>query len=1015
LVKTGFGVAFALPVALFGMAIALGGGCGSSGSSTTDAGGGHGGKAGATAGTSGGGIGGGVAGISGGGTGGSAAGTGGGGIGGSAAGTSGGGTGGSAAGTSGGGTAGTGTDAGVDARQDAEADTRRDAEADAHKDAEGDAHDAAPVCTDACTLGAHRCAGGGSELCVRGSNTCTEWGAASACAGVTTCAASSGVCTCPAAPTGCTAAGTFCDTSGELVTCNRDAQGCFSDTTPVACPADTSCKGTLPNAACTCDNNASCSGTNSFCLGTSTVEHCGLDSNTPACNIVTSTTACGGSSFCLGGACVCPAVGTTAGTGCATLNATSCSGTDILTCVTESASGCNVWQASTHCGDTGFTCGTQGGGAPSCQCPANSGTDIYVDPVAGSDLVAGVGAVYPTGIQTPAACRFASLTKGLATVGSPGRVIAISATLPVTFGAETFPINVPSSVSVLTADAVFTPADYVISSNAAGTLITLANGSALRGFSVVGNGAAQALISCSAGSPVLDTLALDGSGTVVDGVDVLGTCAASLNAVTIGDLTGVALNVSSSAPSTLTGGMLGTSKIGLQQTGGSVSATDLAIENNGNYGVLLPASSPGTPTLTLSSGSAVNDNGSAGVFAGISIAKGSLTASNATVQGNGGIGIQLTSAAGSHQLTTVQVVGNGTKSASFGVALTAGTLAASGLSVTTSSDSGVSISGGGATLTGAALTANTGRGLIVSGSSTVTVSGGTFNSNGLAGIFGTAGTLNVLGATELASNGTHGLHVTGATTVINGANIHDNTDDGVLVNETTGVTVNIGTAATTTTINHNGIDGILVDAAPPTSGSGANSLTIDTVAVGNNGKFGIYLEGDTGSVAATIKGSTIITNGDVGIMVEEGTGNTTAEAIQNNDVNGNNTNAATTHAVGGILFNTASTLSSFIGNKVHSNGGDELGFNAAPNGALRWVINPPSAACDATANSLYCYGNGNVGLHLLATGVTVDAQHVHWATTNPQNPPPPTSGIDFSGPTNSITVSNWCTPIATCP
>ena len=84
-------------------------------------------------------------------------------------------------------------------------------------------------------------------------------------------------------------------------------------------------------------------------------------------------------------------------------------------------------------------------------------------------------------------------------------------------------------------------------------------------------------------------------------------------------------------------------------------------------------------------------------------------------------------------------------------------------------------------------------------------------------------------------------------------------------------------------------------------------------------------------------------------------------------------------------------------------------FNAAPNGGLRWVINPPSAACDATANSLYCYGNGNVGLHMLATGVTADAQHVHWTNT------PPTSGIDFSGPTGTVTVTNPCTPIPTCP
>jgi hypothetical protein len=137
-------------------------------------------------------------------------------------------------------------------------------------------------------------------------------------------------------------------------------------------------------------------------------------------------------------------------------------------------------------------------------------------------------------------------------------------------------------------------------------------------------------------------------------------------------------------------------------------------------------------------------------------------------------------------------------------------------------------------------------------------------------------------------------------------------------------------------------------------------------------------------------------------MVEQGSGNTTSEAIQNNDVNGNNTQNG--HVAGGVLFNTSSTLTSFIGNKVHSNLGDELGFNATPNGGggTQWIINPPSATCDATANSIYCYGAGNVGVH----GATINGQHVHW-TNNP-----PTSGIDFSG---TVTVTNPCTAIATCP
>jgi hypothetical protein len=1043
--------AFALPVALFGVALLAGVGCGSS-TGTTDAGGGSGGKGGNTAGTTGGGTGGSAAGTggsaagAGGGTGGSVAGTGGsaagtsGGAGGSVAGTSGGtggsvaGAGGSAAGTSGGGTAGSaaghggtagnaaghggsaagagggggnaGTGGGAGhVTTDAGSDAHKDAEADAHKDAESDAHDAAPVCTSACTLGARRCASGGSETCVLGANGCTEWGSASICSGVQTCASSTGLCACPAGPSGCTAAGTFCS-GPDLVSCLQDAQGCFSETTPATCPTDTSCKGSLPTAACTCDNDAMCNGANSFCMDPSTVATCGFDSNTPACNIIKSTTTCGGSSFCSGGACVCPALGTTAGTGCATLNATSCSGTDILTCVTEAASGCSLWQASTHCSTTGLTCGTKASATSACQCPENTGTDVYVDPTpgtGGSDTASGV---FPTGIQTPPTCRYASLTKGLSKVGAPGRVIAISATLPATqLEGETFPMNIPAGVTVMTADAVFNPADYLIAFNTNGptTAITLASGSSLQGFTVQSqNGTVgAALVSCSGGSVVLDSLQLDGGGQASDGVDVLGSCSPSLNKVGIGNLTGVALRVSSTAATTVTGGLFNDNTMGVQQTSGLVSLTGLTIQGSGQYGILLPASSSGMPSVSLAGETVVSGNGTLGTFAGISVGKGSLTASNTTVDNNGGIGIQLTSAGSTHQLTTVEASNNGSQTSSVGVGLTAGTLTASGLTASHNTSSGISVSGGSATLTGSSVSSNGVDGLVVSGG-TVTVSGGSFDSNATDGILGTAGVLNVQDGTELATNTEHGLELTGAITVVAGANIHNNSNNGILVNDASGVTVNIG--PTSTTVNGNGNDGIQVGGSPATGG-GANSLTVDTVAIGSNGRFGVYLQGNNASIAATLKGSTVTTNGGVGIMVEQSGVHTTTAAIQNNDVNGNNTGSG--HSVGGILFNTSSTLSSFIGNKVHSNVGDELGFAAPPNGGLRWVINPPSAACDSTANSLYCYGNGNVGLHILnGGGVTVDGQHVHW-TNNP-----PTSGIDYSG---TVTVTNPCTSVTVCP
>jgi hypothetical protein len=989
-----------------------GGGPGAGGSSVAGSSGTGGGSEAGTSGTGTGGSG--VAGAGGTGTGGTGvAGAGGAGTGGSTdagvdgtgidgssvAGSSGTGTGASAGGQSGqGGQGGQGGNPSRDGGSDA-------ATTDAHKDAQVDATDAEtdaapPACTNACTLGARRCASGGSQGCLLGANGCTAWGTTASCVGVTSCSSSTGLCVCPPAPAGCTASGTLCDSSGNLVTCTLDAQGCLSASAPFSCPSDESCKGPLPNAACSCDNNPSCIGQSAFCLNASTIAACGSDSNTPACRVVASTTSCHGSSLCANGACVCPAVGTAAGTGCATLNAKACAGTDILTCATEASSGCKIWQASTHCGANGFTCGSKASTGPACQCPENAGTDVYVDPSAGSDVL---GGVFPTGIPSPATCRYATLTNGLTKVGAPGRVIAISANLPATFGGETFPLNVPAGVNVMTADATLNASDYLIAFSGGPAAVVLNNGTALRGFSINGSGAAAALISCSAGTTVLDTLSLNGNNTVTDGVDLSGTCAATLtNVVTISQLAGVGLNVSSSAATNLTGTTtISATSIGVQLTNGSLTASGLNSDGNRQYGIILPSTAAGTPLLNLNQSTA-SGNGTGGVFAGISIGKGSLTASNTQVDGNGGIGIELNTSA-THQLTSVMSLGNGAASgASFGVALTAGTVVATGLTASSNTDSGVSVSGGTATLTGSTLDENTGRGLIVTGAgSVVTVSGGELSGNGQSGILASNGTLNVGGGTVLASNDMSGINLTGATAVITSVNVHDNLLHGVVVNSANSAPVNLGPGAT---VNHNGGDGLLVDTSPLTTG-GANSLTVDTVTVSNNAKFGIYLAGDDGDVAATIKGSTITGNADVGLMVEEGATATTSEAIQNNDVNGNNSGNG--HQVGGVLFNTASTLTSFIGNKVHSNTGDELGFNAAPNGGgTQWVINPPSAACDTTSNSLYCYGNGNVGLHILGGGATVNAQHVRW-TNNP-----PTSGIDYSG---AVSVTNPCAVVTTCP
>ena len=118
----------------------------------------------------------------------------------------------------------------------------------------------------------------------------------------------------------------------------------------------------------------------------------------------------------------------------------------------------------------------------------------------GSDVANGTHP-YPTGIATPAACRFATLTHGMDQVGSPGTVIAISANPPVAFTGETFPLVVKTGVTLTTADATPNPANYSIEfDDAAATAVSLAAGSSITGFGVEQTGTATgSTVSCTIG------------------------------------------------------------------------------------------------------------------------------------------------------------------------------------------------------------------------------------------------------------------------------------------------------------------------------------------------------------------------------------------------------------------------------------------------------------------------------------------------------------------------------------
>jgi hypothetical protein len=223
------------------------------------------------------------------------------------------------------------------------------------------------------------------------------------------------------------------------------------------------------------------------------------------------------------------------------------------------------------------------------------------------------------------------------------------------------------------------------------------------------------------------------------------------------------------------------------------------------------------------------------------------------------------------------------------------------------------------------------------------------------------------------------------------------------------VTTTIGAAGASppaVAIHDNTRHGVNVSTSAAT-GSGANSLTLDTVAVTSNAQSGIFLAGNGGAVAATVRRCTVSGNGAVGVRVEQGTGTTTTTAIQSNEITNNNI-AGPADVVGGVLFATSSTLTSFIGNKIHSNNGDELGFAALPNAGVTWTIG--TNACDANANSIYCYGVGNVGLRMSFAAGTVDARGTHWANAAPAG------SVDFSTVGgSSVNAANPCAAVTTCP
>jgi hypothetical protein len=179
-----------------------------------------------------------------------------------------------------------------------------------------------PAATCACPDAPVGCEGGKGSVCLGNTLRTCKVGPADGCIfedTALTCPAAkpclgtfpSAACTCPPPPAACGGAqGTYCESSGVVVTCGLDANGCLTATTRTACAVDKPCTGTFPSASCSCGAGpAECGGTTgTICVTGSRIETCALTS--AGCLALASINDCPVGTICQGAApnaaCVCP-------------------------------------------------------------------------------------------------------------------------------------------------------------------------------------------------------------------------------------------------------------------------------------------------------------------------------------------------------------------------------------------------------------------------------------------------------------------------------------------------------------------------------------------------------------------------------------------------------------------------------------------------------------------------------------------------------------------------------------
>ena len=242
--------------------------------------------------------------------------------------------------------------------------------------------------------------------------------------------------------------------------------------------------------------------------------------------------------------------------------------------------------------------------------------------------------------------------------------------------------------------------------------------------------------------------------------------------------------------------------------------------------------------------------------------------------------------------------------------------------------------------------------------------------------------------------------------------ISTNVSDGIYVDLNGGAAASAATLVLSNlTVSSNGANGVHIQRAP--ANVSAVVFSMDNLIVTGNGttaasSSGVFFDGNTGAVAATLTNSHIQSNTGIGLRISNSGSGAMTETIQGNEVSSN--------TASGITFEGKTNLSGFAANKVHGNLSDQITVASQTTGNAAYNFNNTDInPCDTNQNQVYCYGTGTpsgtgkIGIRVTANNVTVNAQDMTWRAG-------PTTGNDYvAGTGGTFNISPACGTTTACP